>query len=124
MKNSIYPSIWCNDNAREMADYYCSIFPETVIVDQNPWVVVLSMEGQRIMLLNGGEMYRPNPSFSLMYLTTREAVVESLYEKLISGGSELMALDSYLFSRKRAACRVQDSGLLVDDHGQFLSTHL
>ena len=79
MKNLIYPTVWCNNNAREMADIYCSIFPETVIVDQNPWVVVLSMEGQRIMLLNGGDMFRPNPSISLMYLTSREEVVELLY---------------------------------------------
>ncbi len=100
MKNLIYPTIWCNNNAREMADSYCSIFPETVIVDQNPWVVVLSMEGQRIMLLNGGDMFRPNPSVSLMYLTSREEVVESLYKQLIEGGKELMPLDSYPFSKR------------------------
>lgn len=100
MKNLIYPTIWCNNNAREMADSYCSIFPETVIVDQNPWVVVLSMEGQRIMLLNGGDMFRPNPSVSLMYLTSREKLVESLYQQLIEGGKELMPLDSYPFSQR------------------------
>lgn len=100
MKNLIYPTIWCNNNAREMADIYCSIFPETVIVDQNQWVVVLLMDRQRIMLLNGGDMFRPNPSVSLMYLTPREEVVESLYRQLIKGGSELMPLDSYPFSKK------------------------
>lgn len=100
MKNLIYPTIWCNNNAREMADIYCSIFPETEIVDENQMVVVLSMKGQRIMLLNGGDLFRPNPSLSLMYLTSREEEVETLYQHLIEGGSELMPLDSYPFSRK------------------------
>ncbi|MCE5178050.1 MAG: VOC family protein [Porphyromonadaceae bacterium] len=34
---------------------------------------------QRIMLLNGGDMFRPSPSFSLMYLTTPEKRGESYY---------------------------------------------
>lgn len=88
-----------------MADIYCSIFPETVMVDQNPWVVVLSMEGQRIMLLNGGDMFRPNPSISLMYLTSREEVVESLYMQLIEGGKELMPLTAIPSARDMAGLK-------------------
>jgi len=87
---------------REMADFYLSIFPDTEIVDQNQWVVVLKMHGQRIMLLNGGDMFRPNPSCSLMYLTPSEMEVESIYNKLIDDGKELMPLDSYPFSPKYA----------------------
>ncbi len=83
-----------------MAGYYASVFPETEIVDQNQWVHVLKMHGQRIMLLNGGDMFRTNPSFSLMYLTTREKEVETIYTKLVEGGRELMPLDSYPFSSK------------------------
>jgi len=102
MDNLIYPSIWCNNNAREMADYYLSVFPETEIADQNQWVVVLTIHWQRIMLLNGGEMFRPNPSLSLMYLTANEREVEGIYARLIDGGRDLMPLDSYPFSPKYA----------------------
>lgn len=35
MNNTIYPCIWCNNNAREMADFYYSTLPETDIVDEN-----------------------------------------------------------------------------------------
>ena len=35
MEKSIYPCIWCDNNMREMADFYLSIFPDTEIVDQN-----------------------------------------------------------------------------------------
>lgn len=100
MEELIYPCIWCNNNVREMTDYYLSVFHDIEIVDQNKWVHVLKICGQRIMLLNGGEMFRPNPSFSLMYLTTREREVEAISTKLIEGGRELMPLDSYPFSAK------------------------
>lgn len=30
MNNSIYPCIWCNNNAREMADFYGSVFPKVM----------------------------------------------------------------------------------------------
>lgn len=102
MDKLIYPCIWCNDNAVEMAEKYLSIFPESAIVDVNPWVVVITCHGQRIMLLNGGEMFRPNPSLSLMYLTTDEKETEEIYSKLIDGGKDLMPLDSYPFSSKYA----------------------
>lgn len=69
MSNSIYPSVWCDNNAREAAEFYISVFPETKITDENPVVVLLEMHGQKLMLLNGGDMFRPNPSISLMYLT-------------------------------------------------------
>ncbi|MFA6912355.1 MAG: VOC family protein, partial [Proteiniphilum sp.] len=64
MDKLIYPCIWCNNNAREIAEKYLSVFPESAIVDENQWVVVITIHGQRIMLLNGGNMFRPNPSLS------------------------------------------------------------
>lgn len=102
MDKLIYPCIWSKNNAREMADYYLSVFHNSEIADENDWVVVLKINGQRIMLLNGGEMFQPNPSVSLMYLTNSEKEVEGLYERLITDGKELMPLDSYPFSNKYA----------------------
>mgnify|MGYP001156524886 FL=1 len=100
MNNSIYPSVWCNNNAREMADFYASVFPETRITDENPVVVMLEISGQRLMLLNGGDMFRPNPSISLMYLTTSQSEVEKIYARLIENGNALMELGEYPFSPK------------------------
>ncbi len=100
MNNSIYPSLWYDNNAREAAEFYASVFPETKITDENPVVVMLEMNGQRLMLLNGGDMFRPNPSISLMYLTTSQSEVEDICSKLIVGGKVLMPLGEYPFSRK------------------------
>ena len=100
MNKNIYPSVWCNNNAREVADFYISVFPETKIVEENPVVVMISIAGNKIMLLNGGDVFQPTPAFSLMYLSTSSQEVETIYNKLADGGKPLMPLDSYPFSEK------------------------
>lgn len=100
MNNSIYPCIWCNNNAHEMADFYCGVFPETKISDENPVVVMLEMFGQKLMLLNGGDIFKPNPSISLMFLTMSEKEVEEIWNNLIREGESMMPLDAYPFSPK------------------------
>src|SRR5690554_897232 len=102
MEKLIYPCVWCNNNALEMANFYISVFPHTEIVDENKWVVVLKMKSQRIMLLNGGDTFKPNPSISLMYLSSSEHEIESIHNNLHKGGADLMPLDSYPFSSKYA----------------------
>lgn len=102
MEKLIYPCVWCNNNALEMANFYISVFPNTEIVDQNKWVVVLKMKSQRIMFLNGGDIFKPNPSISLMYLSSSEQEIESIFKKISSNGKKLMPLDSYPFSSKYA----------------------
>ena len=100
MNNSIYPTVWCNNNAREIAEFYISAFPKSKIADENPVVVIMEISGQKLMLLNGGDMYRPNPSISLMYLTSSQSEVEEIYSRLIEDGKALMPLDEYPFSPK------------------------
>ena len=100
MNNSIYPSVWCNNNARKVADFYMSVFPETRIADENPVVVLLEINGQKLMLINGGDMFRPDQSISLMYLTPSQSEVEEIYSKLIEDGKALMPLGEYPFSPK------------------------
>jgi predicted 3-demethylubiquinone-9 3-methyltransferase (glyoxalase superfamily) len=102
MDKIIYPCIMCKNNAKEMAEYYLSVFTDIEIADENNWAVVLNIVGQRVMLLNGGEMAHPNPTISLMYLTTSAFEVQDLYNKLIKGGKDLMPIDSYPFSEKYA----------------------
>lgn len=100
MNNSIYPSVWFNNNAREAAEFYLSVFPKSKIADENPVVVIMEVSGQKLMLLNGGDMFRPNPSISLMYLTSSQSEVEEIYSQLIGDGKSLMQLDKYPFSPK------------------------
>lgn len=100
MQKPIYPCIWSNNNALEMAEFYVSVFPDAEIVDQNSAATVFTISGQRILILNGGNLYRPNPSISLMYLTEDANDVVKIHSKLKEGSMELMPLDSYPFSPK------------------------
>lgn len=98
----MYPCIWCNNNAKEVADLYISVFPNTKVISENPVVVLLSIADQNLMLLNGGGSFKPTPALSLMYLSSSAPETEALYNKLIDGGKALMQLDAYPFSEKYA----------------------
>jgi predicted 3-demethylubiquinone-9 3-methyltransferase (glyoxalase superfamily) len=100
MKTPIYPCLWFNNNAKAAADAYCKAFANTKIISENPIVVILEIDGQKIMLLNGGPNYKPNPSLSLFVTCTTEAEVESIWEKLSNNSQVLMPLDKYPWSPK------------------------
>lgn len=100
MQNKIHACIWCNNNAKEMAEYYSSIFPNTKIVDENPVVVMIEIEGQKMMLLNGGDKFKPNPAISFMGVFKNPEEVEALWNKLIPHSKVLMEIGEYPFSKK------------------------
>lgn len=100
MHNKIHPCIWCNNNAKEMADYYCNTIPDTKIVGENAVVVMIDIEGQKLMLLNGGDRFQPNPAISLMGVFKNPEDVKTLWNELIKEGKALMELDEYPFSKK------------------------
>jgi predicted 3-demethylubiquinone-9 3-methyltransferase (glyoxalase superfamily) len=54
MRDKIYPCLWFDGNAKEAADHYCSIFPNSKINSENPMVVIFELNGNKFMGLNGG----------------------------------------------------------------------
>jgi predicted 3-demethylubiquinone-9 3-methyltransferase (glyoxalase superfamily) len=100
MKKPIYPCLWFDGNAKQAAEFYCSIFDHSKIVDDNPMVVRFELEGKLIMGLNGGPMFKINPSISLFVTCETEEEIETIWNKLIEGGMIMMALDQYPWSKK------------------------
>jgi len=100
MKNHIYPCLWFDGKASEAAGFYSEIFGHSRILEENPIVVTLEMHGQKFMLLNGGPMYKPNPSISFMVICETKAEVNMAWERLTEGGTMLMPLDSYPWSER------------------------
>jgi predicted 3-demethylubiquinone-9 3-methyltransferase (glyoxalase superfamily) len=100
MKNSIYPCLWFDGNAKEAAELYCSAFGNSAIKSENPMVVIFELNGQKFMGLNGGPMFKPNPSISFFVNCETPEEVEKSYGKLLEGGSVLMQLDKYPWSKK------------------------
>ncbi|GAB3229150.1 VOC family protein [Algoriphagus aestuariicola] len=97
---SLYPCIWMADQAKEAAQFYCSVFPDAKIEDENPMVSLWSSGGEKFMCLNGGPKFQPNPSISIYSIFPDEKELERIWQKLSDGGMVMMPLDSYPWSKK------------------------
>jgi len=102
MENLIYPCLWFNGNALEAANFYCSVFDNSHIVDQNPVVVNFESSGQKFMCLNGGPQFTVNPSISFYVVCETIEEVDKYWKKLTEGGMEMMPLDKYPWSERYA----------------------
>jgi predicted 3-demethylubiquinone-9 3-methyltransferase (glyoxalase superfamily) len=100
MKNSIYPCLWFDGKAKEAAAFYGTIFNNSGITSETPVVVTFNLAGQHFMGLNGGPMYKPNPSVSFYVVCETMEEVDNAWQKLAEGGSVLMPLNKYPWSEK------------------------
>jgi predicted 3-demethylubiquinone-9 3-methyltransferase (glyoxalase superfamily) len=100
MKKPIYPCLWFDGKGREAAEFYCSVFKNSVITSDNEMVVMMEIAGQRIMFLNGGPQFKINPSVSFNVICDTVNEIDSAWEKLIMGGNIMMPLDKYVWSTK------------------------
>lgn len=63
-------------------------------------VVEMELSGYRINLLNGGPVFKLNPSISFFVQLETEDEVNALWAGLSEGGAVLMPLDSYPWSKR------------------------
>lgn len=87
----ITPFLWFEKGAEEAAKHYCAIFKNSKVISTNPMVTVLELEGQRLMILNGGPQFKLNESFSLSISCNDQQEIDYFWEKLTAdGGKESM----------------------------------
>jgi predicted 3-demethylubiquinone-9 3-methyltransferase (glyoxalase superfamily) len=84
----ITPFLWFDNQAAEAAKFYTSVFKNSRIIDLNPMVVTFELEGQRIMALNGGPIFKFNEAISLYISCADQAEIDYFWERLSEGGSE------------------------------------
>ena len=100
----ITPFLWFNDNAEEAINFYTAVFDNAKIksINRMPDGKVITMsfelEGQAFAALNGGPMFKFNPSVSFFVICETEAEVDATWYKLTEGGQVMMALDTYPWS--------------------------
>lgn len=92
MNNSIHPCLWFNGKAKEAATFYCSVFADTVITSENPFVVELESAGQKFLCLNGGAEFTFNPSLSFYVLSESRQEVDSIWNALSKEGTVLIPI--------------------------------
>ncbi len=100
MSKTLYPCLWFDGNAEEAARFYCSIFTNASIKQSTPLVVTFDLCGKQFMGLNGGPMFKPNPSISFFVQCSSIDQTNEVYTKLIEGGSALIPIDKQPWSER------------------------
>lgn len=94
----ITPFFWYDGQAEEAANFYTSIFPNSQVdgifrQGEKALTVGFSLNGQKFTALNGGPIFKFNPSISIFVLLETVAEVDAVWEKLSEGGTALIPLD-------------------------------
>lgn len=113
--NKIIPHLWFNTEAKEAAFFYCDVFPHSGIdsvttIKDTPSgdsdIVSFHIWGHAFMAISAGPLFQINPSISFFvnYDPSREAnaseMLDEAWRKLAKGGTALMPLGEYPFSKK------------------------
>lgn len=88
MTDTMFPCLWFNGNAKEAADFYCSVFPDARIESENPVVVMFVLNGKRFMGLNGGPQYQFTEAVSFVVNCKDQQEIDYFWDKLTAGGGE------------------------------------
>jgi len=99
--NKLAPFLWFNDNAEEAAEFYLSVFPHARKVNElrskgvGPWpvggiaTITIELEGQEIVLMNGGPHHQLNPAFSFFIRCDSQQEIDTYWDKLMEGGKSM-----------------------------------
>lgn len=111
----IIPHLWFDREAREAAEFYTSLFPDSAITNittlQNTPsgdcdLVAFTLWGFSFMAISAGPIFPFNPSISFMVnfdpSQDKDAKkrIDAVWAKLSEGGKVLMSLDKYPFSER------------------------
>ena len=86
MTNEMYPCLWFDGHAKAAAVYYCAIFKNSKILQENPIVVTFELNGNKFMALNGGPKYKFTPATSFVIECDTQEEIDHYWNKLGDGG--------------------------------------
>ncbi len=111
----ITPHLWFDTQAKEAAEFYTSLFPDSEItnistIHDTPSgdcdIVSFKLWGYSLMCMSAGPLFKINPSVSFMvnFDPSKDADaktrINAVWAKLLEGGKVLMPLDKYPFSER------------------------
>lgn len=88
MSSAPYPCLWFDDQAKAAAEFYCSIFPNSKILNITPMVAVFELNGTRFMGLNGGPEYCINEGVSFVINCDTQEEIDHYWNNFAAGGLE------------------------------------
>src|SRR5438034_5853335 len=107
--HKITPHLWFNKEAREAAEFYTSLIPNSKITNVTTLhntpsgdcdVVSFELSGQPFMAISAGPLFKFNPSVSFHVKCETKDEVDAIWEGLSRGGKVLMPLGAYPFSER------------------------
>jgi predicted 3-demethylubiquinone-9 3-methyltransferase (glyoxalase superfamily)/uncharacterized protein YndB with AHSA1/START domain len=106
----ITPFLWFDGQAEEAANFYASIFPNSKADNvfrqgEKALTVGFNLDGQTFTALNGGPLFKFNPSISMFVLCETEEETDRVWGHLMEGGMAMMPLDNYDWSAKYGWCQ-------------------
>lgn len=110
----IVPHLWFNKEAKEAAEFYTSIFPNSKIINFSTIhdtpsgdcdIVTFNILGKKFMAISAGPYFQFNPSISFMVRINGKdknahETITNMWGKLSEEGTVLMPFDKYPFSEK------------------------
>lgn len=84
----ITPYLWYDHQAREAAEFYCTLFPGSRVLSASDMLVEFELAGMQFIGLNGGPQFTFNEAVSFFVLCEDQEEVDGLWEKLTSDGGE------------------------------------
>jgi predicted 3-demethylubiquinone-9 3-methyltransferase (glyoxalase superfamily) len=88
MTNKIFPCLWFDGNAKAAAEFYCTVFKNSKIIDDTPMVVTFELDGFKVMGLNGGPQFKFNEAASFVINCDSQDQIDYYWEKLLANGGE------------------------------------
>ena len=94
MTITITPFLWFDENAGEAVDRYLEVFADAELVDAQKgpdgklFTATIRLQGQELVLMNGGPHHRLTEAFSLAVSVKTQEDVDRISEALIAGGGE------------------------------------
>ena len=104
----IVPHLWYDKEAKEAALFYISLFDKSkllnvTVIENTPSgdseFVSFELAGQQFKAISAGPYFKFNPSISLMVACYSVEEVNTKWNALLEGGTELMPLGEYPFSK-------------------------
>jgi predicted 3-demethylubiquinone-9 3-methyltransferase (glyoxalase superfamily) len=91
INQKIVPHLWFDKEAREAAEFYCSVFPDSEITSVTTLrdtpsgdteVVSFTLSGQPFMAISAGPLFTFNESISFMVSCDTQEEIDHYWEKL------------------------------------------
>ncbi|MFD0988173.1 VOC family protein [Methyloligella solikamskensis] len=104
LKHPLTPCLWFDTKAKEAAEFYCSVFPNSKITQVTHFpdagqeihgkpagsvlTVSFELDGQHFMTLNGGPNFSFDEAVSFMVLCETQAEIDHYWDALRADGGE------------------------------------